>query len=163
MRSEIRSCPRCSHPDADFRHMVWDCGALRLFWEEVVSKLSKVLGRDLPLTLHTCILGLFPRPPKRKVGNRFIDLALDLAKRRIGLTWKSARRPLLATWSRDVVVWGGAEGRALLCKESKGVRKLPMAGQWSEVLATWENPEGQEVGESGSDPESNISTLLVTP
>lgn len=123
--------------------------ALRPFWEAVLGKLTEVLGRDLPLTLQTCILGLFPRPPKRKVGNRFRDSALGLAKRCIAMEWKSAREPQFPAWSRDVVVWGGAEGRALAWEESRGMRKLPMADQWKEVLASWEHPEGQTVREQG--------------
>ena len=93
-----------------------------------------VIGRRLQSTLEVCILGTFPRPKKCKVGNKFIDLSLALAKRRISMSWKSPLGPDITRWESDVQLWTGAGEQALLREKGKGLRKENISTDWATVL-----------------------------
>lgn len=93
----MRNCPRCKQADAGFLHMTWSCDIICAYWEGILDKIKEELVRVLAPTIEACLLGLFPRPIKQKVGNRLIDLALSLAKCRIALEWKSFSGPQVAS------------------------------------------------------------------
>lgn len=66
---EPRECPRCRQLDADFLHMTWSCTNMQGFWDAVMTKINNTLGRTLAHSVEVRLLGLYPRPPKRKLGH----------------------------------------------------------------------------------------------
>ena len=148
---EVRKCPRCGSIEADFVHMVWSCPHTGMYWERVTSKLQQLLHRAVPCTLEACILGLFSRPKPKKVGNRFIDLALALAKRQISLNWKAAHGPQISKWELDLMRWGKAEEQALRREETRGIRKNPVASLWAEVMHSVEFPDSEDSDDTDED------------
>ncbi|KAJ1093076.1 hypothetical protein NDU88_006185 [Pleurodeles waltl] len=135
---EPRACPRCRAWNADLRHMVWGCPTLGVYWAEVKARLNLTLDRSLPVTLEVSLLGLLVRKPTKKVGNRFIDLSLVLAWRRIAITRKTPEGPGLTTWVHEVTCWAGVEERTLRREESQGLRRQPIAHLWAEIMEEWE-------------------------
>lgn len=115
---EDQACARCSQRDADFDHMVWSCPGLKDYWTKIEDMVNGVLSQNLACIPEICLLGLFPRPKSKRLGLRFIDLALLLARRRIALKWKAKQAPLVVKWEDDVSCWARAEERALI-KEDK--------------------------------------------
>ncbi|KAJ1108583.1 hypothetical protein NDU88_005959 [Pleurodeles waltl] len=69
--------------------------------------------------LKVCLLGLFPSPVYDKVGNRFLDLALELAKRQNAMTWKSLVGTVSARWETALRDRARAEDLALRREEAR--------------------------------------------
>lgn len=103
-------------------------------------QIEAILERAVDSPIEVCLLGLFPYPPKRKVWNKFIDLAMALAKRQVAMAWKSNMGLQIDTWRRDVTNWAEAEGRELSREEARGLRHRPIADQWKELVHAWEFP-----------------------
>ena len=146
---EVRKCPRCNATGADFGHMLWSCPATQLFWKEVIAQLRDTTLRDLQCTMEVCLLGRFQRPKKQKVGSRFVDLGLALARRRITLKWKDRIGPTIEGWLRDVELWAQAEERAIRKEEARGIRQTPIAEDWAEMVAEFckDKDEAEAEGE----------------
>ncbi|KAJ1207201.1 hypothetical protein NDU88_002593 [Pleurodeles waltl] len=138
-------------------------GVMVLLVEEkpACARLNKTLERSLTNTPDVYLLGLFTRPDPRKVGSRFLDLALALASRHFTMAWKVPGGPRLETWVRDVTLWARGEERALRREEARGIRRRPIAPLWSELVDNLESPETQdelledEDGEPGMEGGSN--------
>ena len=77
--------------------------------------------------MESCLLGLYPRPMAKKVGNRCINLALALARRQTSMNWKAATGTLECRWESDVLNWAGAEGKALRREETRALCRRPIA------------------------------------
>ncbi|KAJ1109864.1 hypothetical protein NDU88_007222 [Pleurodeles waltl] len=105
-------------------------------------RLNKTLGRPLPCNLEVCLLGDFCRPKKHKTGSRFLDLALALARRRIAIHCKAKLGPSIEAWAREVTQGSRAEESVLRREGEQGLRRCLIAELWSEVLESWECPEG---------------------
>ena len=152
---EVKRCPRCARADANFVHMVWSCPFAQGYWNAVLDKIKSTLERDLPCTMRVCILGIFKRSKKHKVRNKFVDLALALAKRRLSIAWKSPTGPEIAKWETDVKCWAGAEEQALRREEARGLRRKPIATDWAAVFSEF----SQMVEDSDMDMETGDSPM----
>lgn len=108
------------------------------------------VGCTLDPTMGVYLLGLFPCPPKRKAANRFLDLALVLAWRRIALAWKFVPGPAVEALKPDVSRWAGAEDRVLTREEALGLRQHSLAHLWKDILEAWENPDRDRSDRGGS-------------
>ncbi|KAJ1213127.1 hypothetical protein NDU88_000766 [Pleurodeles waltl] len=95
---------------------------------------------SLDNTPAVCLLGFYHQPAPKKVGNRFADLVLALAKLRMVMAWKLHRGPSLETWVRAVRQWAWTEERALQREEARGNQGRPIVPQWIEVDNEWESP-----------------------
>ena len=84
-----------------------------------------------------CLLGSLRRQPKRKAGNRLIDLALGVARKGIARYWKSTIGPTYEDWFSEVEKWARAEEEAILREERMGVRLRLLSPDWREVLGTF--------------------------
>ena len=87
-----------------------------------------------------------------------MDLALVLARRGLSIAWKSPDGPDIVRWEKEVQKWAGAEEQALRREEAKGLRRRPIATDWSAVLGdfvgTGEEHEALvEIGEPSRVPE----------
>ena len=71
----------CNEEEAGLHHMIFTCPVIVDYWEEVITTLEVMLDSQGQLEPQSCLLGLFPCSKKKNVGNRFLDLALLLAKR----------------------------------------------------------------------------------
>ena len=114
--------------------MVWESPYTQIFWKAVTLKIGPALQRMVPCDIESCILIQFSRPKMKKVGNRFLDLAMALAKRQISMNWKNPRVPGMTKWEADVKVWARAEEQALRREEAKGLRRKPIALQRTTVF-----------------------------
>lgn len=86
-------CPKCGQADAQFLHMIWECTELKSYWGSILERLRLVTGWTLPYSIKEELLGLLPRPKGRKLTQRFLQLGLVLAKRRIAIRWMSSQPP----------------------------------------------------------------------
>ncbi|KAJ1205131.1 hypothetical protein NDU88_000566 [Pleurodeles waltl] len=118
--------------------MVWGCPTLGVCWAAVVVRLNLALDRSLPVTLEVCQLGLLVRKLQKKVGTRFIDLAVVLAQRRIAITWKTPDGPRLTTWVHEVTRCAGVEERTFRREKSQRLQRQPIAHLWTEIMEEWE-------------------------
>ena len=141
---EPRNCPRCARGEADFGHMVWSCANIQEYWDKVLRCIQAATGSRLQTTAEVCLLGIFPRNKKTKVGNKFMDLALALAKRCIAMSWKSPLGPNVDRWRLDVQLWAEAEEQALRKEEIRGLRKDNISTDWAVVLHAFSQGEEEE-------------------
>ena len=84
-----------------------------------------------------CLLGSLKRQPKRKAGNRLIDLALGVARKGIARQWKSANGPTYDSWFSEVEKWAKAEQEAIIREERTGVRTQLLSPTWREVVGAF--------------------------
>ena len=136
-----RPCPRCQELGASFYHMVWKCTVIAGYWSLVLQHLNMVLNRGLQPSPRVCLLGIYRRPKKKKVGNRFLDLGLAVAKKEIARNWKSVHAPKLETWKLEVERWARAEEEALTREEASGMRRQRLSDSWRTVLGAFIDPE----------------------
>lgn len=81
-----------------------------------------------------CLLGFRRRPKGTKARHRFLGLALILAIRTLTRRWKSPKAPTVQVFQEEMVLWGGAEGRALKREEDKNLRTKPISLDWNIML-----------------------------
>ena len=91
-----------------------------------------------------CLLGSLKRQPKRKAGNRLIDLALGVARKGIARHWKSVNDPTYESWFSEVEKWARAEEEAIIREERTGVRTQLLSPTWREVSGGFQRHERRE-------------------
>ncbi|KAJ1121009.1 hypothetical protein NDU88_009141 [Pleurodeles waltl] len=116
-----RPCPPCVVLNADVLLMTWGCTHLCKYWEQVLAKFNVTLCHSMGNAVEICWgSSLGPSPIS---WDRFVDLALTLAKRRIVVAWKATVGPKVEMWVRDVMLRARAKERAQLRAESRAVRR----------------------------------------
>ena len=110
----------------------------------MLTKIGDTLEREIPCTIAVCLMGAFPRPKKCRVGNKFVDLALVLARRGLSIAWKSPEGPDKVRWEKEVQKWAEAEQQALRKEEAKGLRRRPMASDWATIISNFVEDEEHE-------------------
>ncbi|KAJ1164868.1 hypothetical protein NDU88_005301 [Pleurodeles waltl] len=124
-----------------------------------------ITGRKLAITPAVALLGSFPRPHSKKVTNKFIDLALILARREITMHWKDPRGPRALTWKDTLTKWAEAEGEALRLEPTKGAGSAEGVPQWDSILdrlknLTTDSQEQDTTSEKSDSAENNNTNSL---
>lgn len=104
MRLHLRDkdrCDRCGREGADFTHLAWDCLPIRKYWTEVLGTLTQMTDTQIPDDPLTRLLGYIGALPMTM--QRFISLALLLAKRRVACRWSRGRAPKFKDWLQDLI------------------------------------------------------------
>lgn len=117
------------------------------FWARVVEDIERTLSRQCILVTEMCLLGLYTCRPEKKVGNRFLDPALAVARRDKALLWKSAE----GRWKSAMENWATAEGAPLRKEEQRGLCMEPIEALWLEVLTAFRTGDtgvGGKIAES---------------
>ena len=107
--------------------------------------ITHATGRLCPAEPGVCLLGGIGPPIRkgRKMGYKFTQLALLLARRRVAITWMGQESPKVERWLSDVSEWSLAE--MIRLKKCRTDEKLEEdLEQWSLLLARL-RPEGEEV------------------
>ncbi len=53
-------CFKCQKYKGKFFHCVWECDVIRTFWQKVMTLISSIILKPIPVTPEICVLGLVP-------------------------------------------------------------------------------------------------------
>ncbi|KAJ1126265.1 hypothetical protein NDU88_004673 [Pleurodeles waltl] len=121
-------CPQCHDPGANMLHMFWSCPESAHFWQQIFEVITELTQCTDLNKAEGVLLGLFHRSKRAVVTNRFIDQALIIARRAIAMGWKPPTLPTLSHCGAALLKWSKAEEAALRWEESRGLRRVPIAG-----------------------------------
>ena len=105
-----------------------------MYWDKVTQCINEATDRSLACGPLECLLGGFHRPAPKKVTNRFIDLALVLAKRQMTKYRKSKKEPLFEVCQLELVKWATAESEVFHGEAERGLRKPELPQAWDTML-----------------------------
>lgn len=97
------NCTRCGQEGADFLHIMWYCGNIERYWQQVIRKIGKVLNEPIIATLELCLLGIQREKRGSSRYNRmFLQEVLFLARKQIVEKWIQPNQPTVIQWVRAV-------------------------------------------------------------
>ncbi|KAJ1163832.1 hypothetical protein NDU88_004284 [Pleurodeles waltl] len=100
------------------------------FWQQILGVITKLTQRLELYKAEGVLLGLFHLSKQAAVTYCFIDLALIIGRSAIDMGWKSPTLPKLSHWGAALIKRSKVEETALRQKESRGVRRVPIASGW---------------------------------
>ncbi len=53
-------CFKCQKHKGTFFHCIWECEVINTFWQKVITLISSIISKPIPVTPEMCSLGLFP-------------------------------------------------------------------------------------------------------
>lgn len=93
------TCTHCMQNTPDtYTHAVWLCTPIYRFWVKVTEALTTILGCHIPATPSLCILGDTSVTSLNTTNNKFLLVALTIAKKTILMNWKSRKKVNIAHW-----------------------------------------------------------------
>lgn len=100
-RMQASDCTRCGEGGTDFIHVMWQCGCIGRYWQQVVKKLGKVINKPMTATVELCVLGVVK---DRVCGYTkiFLQKVLFLARKQIVEKWIQPSPPTINQWVRVV-------------------------------------------------------------
>ncbi len=97
------ACFRCQTYKGTYFHCVWECDVIRTFWQKVMTSISSIILKPIPVTPEICVLGLVSvgiSVSRHKI--KMIDICLVLARRSIAFYWKKIEGPTIGHWLKDL-------------------------------------------------------------
>ncbi len=96
-------CFKCQKYKGKFFHCVWECDVIRTFWQKVMTLISSIILKPIPVTPEICVLGLVPVGISvSRYQYKMIDICLVLARRSIPFYWKKIEGPSIGHWLKDL-------------------------------------------------------------
>lgn len=97
-------CFRCNTETGTFIHCTWQCTKVIPFWHEICSILTIVTGVKVPPDPELCLLGNMKHicGSLKKAQQKFIQIALSVAKKCIAISWKSDSLLVVNRWSSEL-------------------------------------------------------------
>lgn len=82
---------------------VWECDVIQTFWKKVMTLISSIILKPVPVTPEICVLGLVPVGISvSRHQMKMIDICLVLARRSIAFYWKKIEGPSIGHWLKDL-------------------------------------------------------------
>ncbi len=97
------ACFKCQTYKGTFFHCVWECDVIRTFWQKVMTLISSIILKPIPVTPEICVLGLVPvgiSVSRHQI--KMIDICLVLARWSIAFYWKKIEGPKIGHWLKDL-------------------------------------------------------------
>ncbi len=88
-------CFKCQKYKGTFFHCVWGCDVIRTFWQKVMTLISSIISKPIPVTPEICV-------PVGISVSKMIDIRLVLARRFIAFHWKKIEGSSIGPWLKDL-------------------------------------------------------------
>ena len=100
------NCFRCNQDVGTFLHSTWACPKVTPFWKELKKNLEQLLNRTIPLDSRLFLLGdikgILPRLILDKYQERFLKIAIAIARKCVAVTWKDHNEIRIERWYTEM-------------------------------------------------------------
>lgn len=122
-------CRRRCGDIATFFHILWKCGKIQTYWQEIHRTMREVLEIDIRLEARRCLLNIWEPTDLTSHTKTWVTLALMIAKRNIAQKWGAEQPPTLDQWKLDLD-WS-------MFREKSIYKARGCPGKWSKIWENW--------------------------